>query len=111
MAKQDKEPDADDRPGYNGPKTDSIPIVKKKSAAAKKEDAKDGGKDDDMENANGQRYQQGQQKHNTGNRVYNGTSNSPHSGGGLNKSGFANRDKEAAVKKQFLLNQLRNGGF
>lgn len=111
MAKQDKEPDADDAPGYKGPKTDSIPIVKKKSAAAKAEDKKDGGKDDDMENANGQRYQQGQQKHNTGNRVYNGVSSSPHSGGGLNKGGFAQRDNEAAAKKAFLLNRLKQGGF
>lgn len=87
MAKQDKEPDADDRPGYNGPKTDSIPVVKKNAPNKKTP----------------QSYQ-------TGNRVYNGASNSPHSGGGLNKGGFAQRDNEAAAKKAFMLKQLQQGG-
>ena len=85
----DKEPDADDKPGFKGPKTDSIPVVKK-GAPNKK---------------TSQSYQ-------TGNRVYKGASNSPHSGGGLNKGGFAQRDNEAAAKKQFRLQQLQQrGGF
>lgn len=83
----------------------------KKNAAAAAEDAKDGGKDDAQEDASGKKYQQGQQKHNTGNRVYNGVSNSPQSGAGLNKSGFAQRDNQAAAKKAFLMNRLQNGGF
>lgn len=45
-----------------------------------------------------------------GNRVYNGFSNSPHSGGGLEKGGYANRDAQAKVKRQALMNQLKRFG-
>lgn len=45
-----------------------------------------------------------------GNRVYNGFSNSPHSGGGLDKTGYANRDAQAQVKRQALMNQLKRFG-
>lgn len=34
-----------------------------------------------------------------GNRIYNGYSNSPHSGGGLDKTGYAERDLEARTMR------------
>lgn len=57
------------------------------------------------------RYQQGPQNLQTGNRIYQGTSNSPHSGGGLDKTGYQNRDDKVKRKKDVLLKQLRSGGF
>lgn len=42
----------------------------------------------------------------TGNRIYNGTSNSPHAGaGGVNPAGYIDRDKQAAVKRNLLMQQ------
>lgn len=35
-----------------------------------------------------------------GNRVYNGFSNSPHSGGGLDKTGYQERDQQAKTMKR-----------
>lgn len=45
----------------------------------------------------------------TGNRVYNGVSSSPHAGGGLDKTGYAERDSVARTTKQNLLRQLARG--
>jgi hypothetical protein len=48
-----------------------------------------------------------------GNRVYNGFSNSPHSGGGLDKTGYQERDQEASALKQRavgnMIDKLRKG--
>ena len=41
----------------------------------------------------------------TGNRIYNGTSNSPNGGGALNPAGYNLRDKQASVKRNLLLQQ------
>lgn len=57
------------------------------------------------------RYQVGQQSFSTGNKSYNGTNPSPHVGGGIDKSGYRLRDQKAKAKKDFLMNQLRSGGF
>lgn len=57
------------------------------------------------------KYQQGSQNQATGNKVYNGFAPSPHAGGGLDKSGYQQRDQKARTKKQFLMNQLKSGGF
>jgi hypothetical protein len=57
------------------------------------------------------RYLQGQQNQITGNRVYNGISSSPHAGGGLDRSGFQQRDQQAQAKRDFLMKQMRSGGF
>ena len=57
------------------------------------------------------RFQQGPDKFAVGNKVYNGFSNSPHSGGGLDTSGFAQRDQLADMKRSFLMKQLKQGGF
>lgn len=57
------------------------------------------------------RYQSGPQNLQTGNRVYNGFSSSPHAGGGLDPSGYNTRDLEAKTKRDFLVNRLRSGGF
>lgn len=43
----------------------------------------------------------------TGNRVYGGVSHSPHSGGGLDKTGYKDRDRKAKVKRNLLLKQLK----
>lgn len=43
-----------------------------------------------------------------GNRVYNGTSNSPHAGpGSVNPAGYMDRDRRAAVKRKLLVQQSR----
>lgn len=60
---------------------------------------------------NTKRYQEGQQNLQTGNRIYKGTSNSPHSGGGLDKTGYQTRDNKVKQKRDVLLKQLRSGGF
>lgn len=57
------------------------------------------------------KYLQGSQNQATGNKVYNGFAPSPHAGGGLDKSGYQKRDQMARTKKQFLMNQLKSGGF
>lgn len=57
------------------------------------------------------RYLQGQQNQLTGNKVYNGIGNSPHAGGGLDRTGFDQRDQQAQAKKAFLMKQMRSGGF
>ena len=57
------------------------------------------------------KYQQGTQALATGNRIYNGVSNSPHAGGGLDKTGYKVRDAQARTKKQYLMSQLKSGGF
>lgn len=57
------------------------------------------------------RYSQGPDNYVSGNRVYNGAAPSPHAGGGLDKSGYLQRDQLARSKKQFLMNQLKSGGF
>ena len=44
-----------------------------------------------------------------GNRIYNGFSPSPHVGGGLDKTGYRERDQNAANKK--LLIKRRQEGF
>ena len=63
-------------------------------------------------NALQKRYQQGQQSAINGNNSYLGSNPSPHVGGGLDKSGYQKRDQEAQTrKKQFLMNQLKSGGF
>jgi hypothetical protein len=42
-----------------------------------------------------------------GNRVYNGFSNSPHQGGGLDRSGYAERDAVAnTTQRQMKVNSL-----
>ena len=44
----------------------------------------------------------------TGNRIYNGTSPSPHYGkGGVNPAGYASRDNKAAARRTILL-QMAN---
>lgn len=44
----------------------------------------------------------------TGNRIYNGTSNSPNAGpGSVNPAGYIDRDRQAAVKRNLLLQQTR----
>ncbi len=45
-----------------------------------------------------------------GNRVYNGSAPSPHAGGGLDKSGYAERDALARTTKQNLLKNIANKG-
>lgn len=40
-----------------------------------------------------------------GTKIYNGTSNSPHSGGGLDKSGYIERDASAKAMKTNSLEQ------
>lgn len=57
------------------------------------------------------RYQQGPDKFAVGNKVYNGGTNSPHSGPGLDPSGFQQRDQLAMMKRAYLMNQLNQGGF
>ena len=57
------------------------------------------------------RYSQGQQNHQTGNRTYNAGAPSPHAGGGLNRQGYALRDQTALNKKALLMKQLKSGGF
>ena len=57
------------------------------------------------------RYTQGPQNFSTGNKVYNGIGNSPHAGGGLNRSGFQKRDQQAQAKKDFMMKRLKSGGF
>lgn len=44
-----------------------------------------------------------------GNRVYNGVSNSPHSGGGLDKSGYLERDQKARAMKNNSLQKYIQG--
>jgi len=46
------------------------------------------------------------QSYSVGNRVYNGSAPSPHVGGGLDKSGYAERDALARTTKQNLLQNL-----
>lgn len=44
----------------------------------------------------------------TGNRIYGGTSPSPHSGpGSVNPAGYLDRDRKANVKRNLLLQQGR----
>ena len=45
-----------------------------------------------------------------GNRVYNGSAPSPHVGGGLDKSGYAERDALAKTTKRNLLRNIANKG-
>lgn len=52
---------------------------------------------------------QKQVKASVGNRIYNGFSNSPHVGGGLDKTGYQKRDQEQANKK--LLIRRQQEGF
>ncbi len=43
-----------------------------------------------------------------GNRVYNGTSPSPQAGaGGVNPAGYIDRDRQALVKRNMLLQQAK----
>lgn len=50
-------------------------------------------------------------EYSVGNRVYNGGSNSPHSGGGLDPTGYMNRDAQAAtIRQNALINYLRSKG-
>jgi hypothetical protein len=56
------------------------------------------------------RFQAGTQKYAAGNRVYNGFSPSPHAGGGLDKSGYAERDAQANATRQNLIRQLSQKG-
>ena len=57
------------------------------------------------------RYQGGgQNKLQTGNRVYNGGSPSPHAGGGLDKSGYLKRDQQAKTQRNLLKQRLKKGG-
>lgn len=44
-----------------------------------------------------------------GNRIYNGFSNSPHSGGGLDKSGYIERDMEARTLRNNSLQRYIHG--
>lgn len=46
------------------------------------------------------------ESYSVGNRVYNGSAPSPHAGGGLDKSGYAERDALARTTKQNLLKNL-----
>lgn len=44
-----------------------------------------------------------------GKRTYNGSSPSPHAGaGGVNPAGYNDRDRQAAVKRNLLLQQAAN---
>lgn len=44
----------------------------------------------------------------TGNRTYNGTSPSPNAGpGSVNPAGYLDRDRQAAVKRNLLIQQSR----
>lgn len=56
------------------------------------------------------RFQANTQKYSTGNRIYNGFSPSPHAGGGLDKSGYAERDSVANATRKNLLQQLSKKG-
>lgn len=47
----------------------------------------------------------------TGNRIYNGASNSPHSGGGLDKTGYRDRDAIARTTKANLYTKLAKGKY
>lgn len=47
----------------------------------------------------------------TGNRIYNGSSNSPHAGGGLDKTGYRDRDAVAKTTRANLYNQLAKGKY
>lgn len=58
-----------------------------------------------------QRYQQGPDGYSVGNKTYSfGFSNSPQVGGGLDPTGFAQRDQLANQKRAFLMKQLTQGG-
>lgn len=47
-----------------------------------------------------------------GNRVYNGSSPSPHAGkGGVNPAGYQTRENMANVKRQQLMNMIKNRSF
>lgn len=48
-------------------------------------------------------------KYAVGSRVYGGTSPSPQAGaGGVNPAGYIDRDRQAAVKRNLLLQQFSN---
>lgn len=56
-----------------------------------------------------QNFSQRNQSYSVGNRVYNGSAPSPHAGGGLDKSGYAERDAIARTTKQnLLMNIIKN---
>lgn len=47
-----------------------------------------------------------------GNRVYNGSSPSPHAGkGGVNPAGYKTRDNMAKVKRHQLMQMIKNRSF
>lgn len=51
----------------------------------------------------------GANKYAVGSRVYNGSSPSPQAGaGGVNPAGYIDRDRQAAVKRNMLLQQAAN---
>jgi hypothetical protein len=56
------------------------------------------------------RFKAGTQRYSAGTRTYNGFSPSPHAGGGLDKSGYAERDASANATRQNLLRQLSQKG-
>lgn len=42
-----------------------------------------------------------------GNKIYNGVSNSPHSGGGLEMGGYNARDRQAQTTRKLLIGQMK----
>lgn len=44
-----------------------------------------------------------------GNKVYNGSSNSPHMGGGLDKLGYKERDAKHKTRRNALLRRMKAG--
>lgn len=51
-------------------------------------------------------------KYAMGSRVYNGTSPSPQAGaGGVDPAGYIDRDRQAAVKRNMLLQQSANSTY
>lgn len=57
------------------------------------------------------RFKAGTQRYAGGSRIYNGYRSSPHAGGGLDKSGYAERDASANATRQNLLRQLSQKGM
>ena len=58
-----------------------------------------------------QRFKASTQKYSTGNRVYNGFSPSPHAGGGIDKSGYQERDNIANATRKNFIQQLAKIGI
>lgn len=57
-----------------------------------------------------ERFRKLNASYSVGNRIYNGSAPSPHAGGGLDKSGYAERDALARTTKQNLIKNMINKG-